>query len=486
VSESANKPTIALAGATGYVGGRLLKVLEAAGYPVRCLARRPEFLAGRVGDATTIVRGDCLDASTLAPLLRRAECAFYLVHSLGSKQDFARQDRDAATNFARAAHEAGVRRIIYLGGLGEAAEGLSSHLKSRQETGEALRSAGVPVIEFRASIILGSGSLSYELIRALVERLPVMVCPSWVRMKAQPIHIQDVVAYLMAALELPDPGNRVFEIGGEDQVSYEEIMKEYARQRGLRRLMIPVPLLTPYLSSLWLGLTTPVYARVGRKLVESIRNATVVRNDEALQVFDLRPVGMAEAIRRAMKNEEQRFAATRWSDATSAGGPARSWGGVKFGTRLVDTRTVDVDAPAREAFTPIRRIGGRTGWYFADGLWRIRGWIDLLVGGIGLRRGRRDPEELIVGDALDFWRVEAYEPDRRLRLVAEMKLPGRAWLEFEVEEKDNGSAIHQSAAFDPLGLAGLAYWYGIYPLHRRVFAGMLRGIASRVGHRGQS
>jgi hypothetical protein len=302
-------------------------------------------------------------------------------------------------------------------------------------------------------------------------------------MKAQPIHIQDVVAYLMAALELPAPGNRVFEIGGEDQVSYEGIMKEYARQRGLRRLMIPVPLLTPYLSSLWLGLTTPVYARVGRKLVQSIRNATVVRNDEALQVFDLRPVGMAKAIRRAMNNEERRFAATRWSDAISARGSPRSWGGVKFGTRLVDTRTVRVDASAQEAFTPIRLIGGRSGWYYANFLWRIRGWIDLLMGGVGLRRGRRDPEVLTVGDALDFWRVEAYEPNRRLRLVAEMKLPGRAWLEFEVEEKENGSAIHQSAVFDPLGLAGLMYWYGIYPIHRRVFAGMLQGIVSRVADR---
>jgi uncharacterized protein YbjT (DUF2867 family) len=299
VSESVDNRTIALAGATGYVGGRLLEALEAAGRPVRCLARRPEALAGRVGGATTIVRGDCLDASTLPPLLSGVGCAFYLVHSLGSKEDFAQQDRDAARNFARAAREAGVRRIVYLGGLGDESEQLSSHLKSRQETGEVLRSEGVPVIEFRASIILGSGSLSYELIRALVERLPVMVCPSWVRMKAQPIHIEDVVAYLIAAVELPDTGNRIFEIGGEDQVSYAEIMQEYARQRGLRRLMIPVPLLTPYLSSLWLGLTTPIYARVGRKLVQSIRHATVVRNDEALQLFDVRPVGLAEAIRRA-------------------------------------------------------------------------------------------------------------------------------------------------------------------------------------------
>ena len=475
-----NKPAVALAGATGYVGGRLLEALEAAGHSVRCLARRPEFLAGRVGDSTTIVKGDCLDAATLAPLLRGAEYAFYLVHSLGSKKDFEQQDRDAATNFGRAALEAGVRRVIYLGGLGGADEDLSSHLKSRQETGDALRSTGVPVTEFRASIILGSGSLSYELIRALVERLPIMVCPSWVRMKAQPIHIQDVVAYLVAAMELPDSGDRVFEIGGRDQVSYLEIMQEYGRQRGLRRLMIPVPLLTPYLSSLWLGLTTPVYARVGRKLVQSIRNATVVRNDEALRVFDVKPVGMAEAIRRAFRNEDRHFAATHWSDAVSTAGSPPSWGGVKFGARLVDSRTAYVDAPLEEVFRPIRRIGGRTGWYYANILWRIRGWIDLLVGGVGLRRGRRDAEELLVGDALDFWRVEVYEPNRRLRLAAEMRLPGRAWLEFEVEKKGAGWLIHQNAVFDPLGLAGLAYWYGIYPLHRQVFAGMLRGITANV------
>ncbi len=472
------RPTIALAGASGYVGGRLLERLEAAGFPVRCLARRPEYLAGRVGSTTTVVRGDCLDAQTLEPLLRDVDCAFYLVHSMGSNRDFARQDREAALNFARVARQAGVRRIVYLGGLGDASEELSRHLKSRHETGEALRSEGVPVIEFRASIILGSGSLSFELIRALVERLPVMICPSWVRMKAQPIHIQDVVEYMMAALELPDSGSRVFEIGGEHPVSYADIMREYARQRGLRRVMIPVPLLTPYLSSLWLGLTTPVYARVGRKLVRSIRNATVVRDDEARRVFDIRPVGLAEAIGRAMKNEDRRFAATRWSDAVSSGAAPRSWGGVKFGTRLVDTRSARVETSAQEAFARIRRIGGRTGWYYANWLWRIRGWIDLLMGGVGLRRGRRDPEKLIVGDAVDFWRVEVYEPDRRLRMQAEMKLPGRAWLEFQVDVENGSTVIHQTAVFDPVGLAGLVYWYGIYPVHRRIFAGMLGGIAS--------
>ncbi len=472
---------ILLTGATGYVGGRLLEALEQKGVSVRCLARKPEFLSGRVGPATTVVQGDCLDATTLGPALAGIETAFYLVHSMGTKKDFEEQDRLAARNFSVAAKQAGVRRIVYLGGLGESGEELSKHLRSRHETGDVLREAGVPVIEFRASIVLGSGSLSFELIRSLVERLPVMICPRWVQVKAQPIHVQDVVAYLMASIDMPEGQSRMFEIGGQDQVSYGEIMQEYARQRGLRRYMVPVPVLTPYLSALWLGLTTPVYARVGRKLIASIKHPTVVQDDAARHVFDIRPLGLRAAIERAMRNEDRQFAATRWSDAISSGRQPQSWGGVKFGSRLVDMRSSRVEARPEVAFAPIRRIGGATGWYWGDALWRIRGFIDLLFGGVGLRRGRRDAEELQVGDALDFWRVVAYEPDRLLRLAAEMKLPGRAWLEFEVQpDGDGGSVIRQTAIFDPVGLLGLAYWYGIYPLHDRVFCGMLRGITRAV------
>jgi uncharacterized protein YbjT (DUF2867 family) len=474
------KRAILLTGATGYVGGRLLRALERSLFPVRCLARRPEYLSGRVDANTTVVRGDCLDRSSLDAALQGIDTAFYLVHSMGSTGSFAEQDRRAASNFGDAARAAGVRRIIYLGGLGEPGEELSEHLESRQATGETLRASGVPVIEFRASIILGSGSLSFELIRALVERLPAMVCPSWVRMKAQPIHIRDVIGYLMAGIELQGDESRIFEIVGAAQVSYQEIMQEYARQRGLRRLFLPVPVLTPYLSSLWLGLTTPLYARVGRKLIESIKNPTVVRDDAALRAFDIRPVGLQEAIGLAMRNEDRRMALTRWTDAISSGGDPRSWGGVRFGSRIVDNRSVRVDASAKAAFAPIRRIGGGSGWYCANWLWRLRGFIDLLVGGVGLRRGRRDPEQLDVGDALDFWRVEAYEPDRRLRLHAEMKLPGRAWLEFECKPEKGGSTIHQTAVFDPVGLSGLLYWYCAYPLHSLIFSGMLRGIAARA------
>ena len=472
------KRLILLTGATGYVGGRLLGALEESGEIVRCMARCPEHLEGRLGASSTVVQGDCLDPESLDAALAQVSHAFYLVHSLGNKTDFADLDRRAALNFGAAAKRAGVDRIIYLGGLGDSTRELSPHLRSRQETGDVLRGSGVPVIEFRASIILGTGSLSYELIRALTERLPIMICPKWVQVKAQPIHIQDVMGYLIAGLDLPRVGNRVFEIGGKDQVSYREIMQEYARQRGLKRYMVPVPVLTPYLSSLWLGLTTPLYARVGRKLINSIRNPTVVRDDAAARTFAIQPVGLESAIRRAMRNEERRFASTRWSDAISSGREPRTWAGVRFGTRLVDARTMKVAANPPEAFAPIRRIGGTTGWYYGNWLWRVRGFIDLLLGGVGLRRGRREPEQLAVGDTVDFWRVEAYEPGRRLRLSAEMKLPGRAWLEFEVADAEGGGAlIHQSAIFDPVGLPGLLYWYGIYPVHSLVFGGMLRGIA---------
>jgi hypothetical protein len=307
-----------------------------------------------------------------------------------------------------------------------------------------------------------------------------MICPSWVQVKAQPIAVEDVVAYLVASLDLPGEGSQVFEIGGADQVSYAEIMREYARQRGLHRLLIPVPVLTPKLSSLWLGLTTPVYARVGRKLIEGVRNPTVVTDDAALRAFDVRPMNLSEAIARAMRNEDRKFALTRWSDAISSAGHPKSWGGAKFGSRLVDSRTKHAEASPHCAFLPIRQLGGRRGWYYANWLWRLRGFIDLLVGGVGMRRGRRDPDELQVGDALDFWRVEAYEPDHLLRLAAEMKLPGRAWLEYEVRPSDGGSEIRQTAVFDPVGLFGLVYWYGIYPLHSRIFGGMLRAVAQRA------
>jgi uncharacterized protein YbjT (DUF2867 family) len=474
------KPLILLTGATGYVGGRLLKLLERENLPVRCIARRPEFLRGRVSTGTEVVAGDLLDADSLERSMSGVHTAYYLVHSMGTSRGFEETDRQAAGLFAAAARRAGIQRVIYLGGLGGRLEKLSPHLRSRQEVGEILRRSGVPVTEFRASVIIGSGSLSFEMVRALVERLPVMITPRWVTILAQPIAIDDVLQYLRAALDLPAGGSSIYEIGGQDKVSYGGLMREYARQRGLRRLMIPVPVLTPRLSSLWLGLVTPVYARVGRKLIDGIRHPTVVQDDAALRVFAVRPVGVREAIARALLHEDRQYAETRWSDALSSAGPAVPWGGARFGNRLIDSRKVRVAAPPSAAFAPIRRIGGDTGWYYGNWLWTVRGWADLLIGGVGMRRGRRDRERLKAGDTLDCWRVEAYEEGLTLRLAAEMKLPGRAWLEFEVTQDADGSLIRQTAIFDPVGLRGLLYWYSVYPLHQLVFAGMLRGIANAV------
>ncbi len=469
---------ILLTGATGYVGGRLLPLLEQRGFRVRALARRPEVLSEKIGSSTEAMAGDVLDRASLDRAFKGVETAYYLVHSMGSSGSFEEADRVAASNFGEAAKAAGVERIIYLGGLGSDEEELSPHLRSRQEVGRILRDSGVPVLEFRASVVIGSGSLSFEMIRSLVERLPIMITPRWVKVMAQPIAIDDLLQYLLAALTLPVSDYAVYEIGGADQVCYADIMREYARQRGRSLRMLPVPVLTPYVSSLWLGLVTPLYARVGRKLIESIVHPTVVRDDAALRMFDIQPMGIEEAIRRAVAHEEQEVAQTRWSDALSSSGEPAAWGGDRFGTRLVDTRTVTVDAPAAAAFAPIEAIGGDTGWYWSSWLWEVRGFFDLLVGGVGMRRGRPHPTKLHVGDALDFWRVETIEPDRLLRLSAEMRLPGRAWLEFEViPEGANTTTIRQTATFDPAGWYGRAYWFGLLPLHDLVFAGMLRGIA---------
>ena len=477
-NEDLSSVKILLTGATGYVGGRLLPLLESSDHTVRCMTRNPANLIGSVGEATEVVYGDAFDTESLHEALKGIHTAYYLVHSMGSDEDFEKADRKAAQLFAEACTQQDVKRIVYLGGLGNPDHKLSKHLRSRQEIGNILRTSSAAVIEFRASIIIGSGSLSFEMIRALVERLPVMICPKWVRVMAQPISIEDVLAYLYQALELPIRKTAVFEIGGPDQLSYGEIMQSYAQLRGLTRWMIPVPLLTPYLSSLWLGLVTPLYARVGRKLVESLRNPTLVSNNMTDKYFSVRPRSTEMAIARALVNEDEQFAVTRWSDSTSSAGKPKSWGGVRFGSRLVDSRTQRIDVPPEKAFEPIRRIGGDTGWYYGDWLWKIRGFLDLLVGGVGVRRGRREDDQLKVGDAVDFWRVQKFEAGKLLRLRAEMKVPGRAWLEFEVQPTNTGSVVRQTAIFDPVGVFGLAYWYALYPLHQFVFAGMLRNICA--------
>ena len=475
-----DRASILLTGATGCIGGRLLQALEARGDAVRCMTRHPAALAAQVGPRTGVVFGDCLDPASLAEPCGGIDTAYYLVHSMGGTADFAARDRAAARHFGAAARAAGVRRIVYVGGLGAAA-GLSRHLRSRHETGDVLRESGVPVIELRSGIVLGPGSLSFELIRALVERLPVMLCPSWVRTPTQPIALADLVAYLVAVLDHPHGASRRFDVGGADVVSYDAIMREYARQRGLRRGLIPVPLLTPHLSSLWLGLTTPVYARVGRELVDGLRTATVVEDDAARTAFPIQPLGLAGAIARAIEEEDEAFTARRWSAEALATGTALRWGGTRVGSRLVDSRAVDLPVAPAAAFAPIRRIGGANGWYYGDWLWRVRGFIDRLAGGVGLGRGRRDAEHLAAGETFDCWRVESCEPDERLRLAAEMKLPGRGWLDFEVTAREEGSStVRQTAVFDARGVWGRCYWHVLYPVHALLFAGLLRAIARRA------
>lgn len=471
---------ILLTGATGYVGGRLLPLLEAAGHQVRCLARHPEHLGGRTGRGTEVVAGDVLDSASLSGALEGIDLAYFLIHSLGDRSGFEASEVQGARNFAAAAARAGVGRIVYLGGLGKDDGQLSPHLRSRQEVGRILRESGVVTLELRTSIVIGSGSLSFEMIRALCEHLPVMVTPRWVSVLAQPIAVQDLLDYLVAAIDVQIPSSLVVEIGGADQLSYAALMREYARQRHLRRIMIPVPVLTPRLSSLWLGLVTPLYARVGRKLIESIRHPTIVSDDLARQLFTVRPRTAGAAIAAALENEDRAFAATRWFDAMSASGHPQVFGGTRFGPRLVDQRRVLIDAPIETCFGTIEQLGGAGGWLAWNALWRLRGVLDLLVGGVGMRRGRPRGRPLRIGDALDFWRVEAIDPPRLLRLRAEMKLPGRGWLEFSLDAEGDRTRLRQTAMFDPVGLLGRAYWYSVYPLHALVFGGMIAALADRA------
>lgn len=471
------RASVLLTGATGYVGGRLLPVLESQGLAIRCITRRPEALHGSVGPNTEVMQSDLSSAHEIEAALGGIDVAYYLVHAMAGAGDFARRDRETAERFGHAAARAGVKTIIYLGGLGGGPD-LSAHLASRQEVGAILRASGVPTVEFRASIVIGSGSLSFDLISSLVNRLPVMLTPRWVRTRTQPIAIDDVIAYLAACAASPARESRIYEIGGPEQVTYSDLMAEYARQRGLRRLIIPVPVLTPTLSSLWLGLVTPVYARVGRQLLDGVRNETVVRDQSALHAFPaIRPRGVTAAIADAIRDGNK--PPTRWAEALPALLPAAvtpTAGGSRRPRRVHDARQIRLAISPQQAFDPIQRIGGATGWYSFRGLWTVRGFLDTLVGGVGVRRGRRHPENLRAGDALDFWRVEAIQPGRLLRLRAEMRLPGRAWLEFRVEPWESGSVIRQVATFEPSGPLGWLYWWVLSPFHQLVFPTMLRRI----------
>ena len=477
---AACQPPLLLTGATGYVGGRLLPRLQEAGRAVRCLARRPEFLRQPLRPTSEVVRGDLVTGEGLDQALRGVAVAYYLVHSLASPRSFEEDDRRAASQFVAAARRAGLKQIIYLGGLGEGAADLSPHLRSRQEVGRLLREGGIPVIEFRAGIVIGAGSFSYDMIRALVERLPAMVAPRWVATPTQPIAIDDLLLYLVAALDLPLGRHCVFEIGCADQVSYGEILREYARQRGLRRWIISLPVLTPRLSSLWLALVTPLYARVGRRLIEGLRNPTVVQSPLARQVFPWAPLTAAQAIARAIEASGESTAQPRWNDTLAAAG-GRSLRPADGRTALQFQRTIEVDAPAAALFAEIQGIGGKRGWYYLNWLWQLRGALDLLLGGVGMKRGRPHPDRLAAGDPLDLWRVEEVLPPRLLRLASEMRLPGRAWLVFELRERGAAAAsLRIDSAFAPSGLLGRAVWVALFPFHWVVLRGLAQAIARRT------
>ncbi|MEI6279240.1 MAG: SDR family oxidoreductase [Verrucomicrobiae bacterium] len=475
---------ILVTGATGYVGGRLVPRLLADGYRVRCLVRDLSRLQGRPWlNQVDLVQGDMLKPDSLGAAMRDVQVVYYLVHSLGGGGDFSERDRVAARNCSQAARFAGVECIVYLGGLGDPQADLSPHLRSRQQTGDALREAGIPVTEFRAAVIIGSGSLSFEMIRYLTERLPVMICPRWVFTKIQPIAIRNVLDYLVAALACPESANSILEIGGKDVLTYADMMTGYARARGLKRRLIAVPVLTPRLSSYWVHLVTPIPANIAQPLIKGLGNEVIVRDDTACRLFPgIEPMDFETAVRLALARVQGQGVETAWSDAlTSSQGSRIPRTLLSREGLIIERRQMMVFFPADAVYRSFAQLGGCRGWLYMNWAWQLRGMVDRLCGGVGMRRGRRDPEDLRVGETLDFWRVEMVEPGRLIRLRAEMKVPGRAWLEFEARpESDGRTQLLQTAFFEPKGLPGLLYWYALYPIHRLIFNGLIRQIAAGV------
>jgi uncharacterized protein YbjT (DUF2867 family) len=494
--ETGPGPRCLVTGATGYIGGRLVPELLAAGHRVRCLARSP----GRLRDHpwaqdVEVVAGDVTDADSVARAMEGVDVAYYLVHALGTGRTFEETDRRAARIFGERARAAGVRRIVYLGGLspeGVPEEELSPHLRSRSEVGRILLESGVPTTVLRAAVIIGSGSASFEMLRYLTERLPVMVTPSWVHTRIQPVAVRDVLRILVGSAGLPEDVNRAFDIGGPDVLTYRDMMVRYAAVAGLPpRFIVSVPVLTPGLSSHWVGLVTPVPASIARPLTESLRHEVVCHEHDIERYLPApagHPIGFDEAVRLALRRVREARVTTRWSSASLPGAPSDplptdpDWAG---GSLYTDRREMAVDAPREALWQVVEGIGGDNGWYSFPLAWAARGWLDRLVGGVGLRRGRRDAQRLRIGDSLDFWRVEEIEPGHLLRLRAEMRLPGLAWLEMYAEPGDDGrSRYRQRALFHPHGLLGHVYWWSVSPFHALVFGGMARNIARAAARSG--
>ena len=471
--------TVLVTGASGYIGGRLVPALLDRGWRVRCLVRSARKLEQRPWashPSLEVCEGDAADAGALGSAMRGCVAAYYLIHSMMTVgREYGNRDRLLAQIFAEAAAAADLRQLVYLGGLGETGENLSEHLDSRREVEHVLTSGSVPVTVLRAAMIIGAGSASFEILRYLVERLPIMVTPKWVSTESQPIAVRNVIYYLAQCLETPATIGRTLDIGAANVVTYSELMRTMSQERGLRdRLVIPVPVLTPRLSSLWIHLVTPLSARIARPLAEGLRNRVVCRDNEASSLMPQRLLSVRESIAEALGRHDSHDIETYWAGAgPMAGDP--DWAG---GTTFTDSRQVDVCASQETVYAAACRIGGAEGYHSASWLWRLRGALDRLIGGPGLRRGRRDPEVIGYGETLDFWRVSDVEPGSLLELRAEMKLPGVATLTYEVESLGpRRSRLIQTARFKPKGLLGILYWYSVVPLHGFVFKGLLRGIA---------
>lgn len=485
------KPILVI-GATGYVGARLVLRLRSMGFPVRAAGRSPDKLRLRPfasDDGVELIETDVLDADSLRRACSGCEAAYYLVHSMVPGQaDFSSADRDGAIHMARAAHGEGLSRIVYLGGLVEPGGGMSEHLRSRAEVGKILASGSVPVTTLRAAMVIGSGSGSFEILRYLVDRLPLMITPRWVGTESQPISIRNVLDYLAGCLTVPETAGEVYDIGGPDIVTYRQMMRMYAEEAKLpARWIVPVPVLTPRLSSYWIHLITPVPAVLAMPLAEGLSSRLVCRDNRIRERIPIDLLDCRIAIREALRNGRREP-----GEPVPGSGPDRSleagvlsgdpsWAG---GTVYTDHHAITIAASPEEVWDPVAKIGGPRGWYYADKLWSLRGWLDRLAGGPGLRRGRREERAPAPGEPIDFWRVAAVEPERRLYLVAEMKLPGCATLEFRIRpDRDGGTRLHQISTFTPRGLAGILYWKAVDPLHHRIFSGMLEGIARRTGKR---
>jgi len=474
---------ILVTGATGYVGGRLVPRLLEAGYRVRVLVRDPARLQGRSWlDKVEVVTGDALTEGTLTEALKGVSVAYYLIHGKQGGKNNADRDITVAHNFAQAANEANIEQIIYLGELVDPTSDLSPYLRSRHETGYILRSSSVPVTEFRAGMIVGSGSALFEMIRYLSEREPLLICPAWFYSQAQPIAIRDVMSYLIDALDTPESNGRLIEIGGPTRLTYAQMLLDYAKERGLKRYLIRLPFNAPRLSAYWVHMVTPIHWRLVLPLIEGMRANLIVRNELAKKLFpQIKPIDFQTAVHLALGRIQRDNVETSWSDAlVTVAGDIKPYKFTVEDGMYIETRQVLLDLKPEAVYRSYVGIGGERGWMYMDWSWAMRGWMDKAVGGVGLRRGRRHPDEIRTGESLDFWRVENVEPNRLLRLRAEMKLPGKAWLEFKSEPQDEKTLFTVTAYFAPHGLFGFLYWYAMWIPHRFIFDGLTIRLASRA------